>query len=142
MWFRTLSPQPARNVTVQYAPDIGVRQQSVFAFGMERAPAVRTGGKRFHSPPRFRRMRQAVLGDQRRKTRRDQGTLRISLWGFRKCPPVWLTRCGKRRGHYDIENATARLDGMLDGRKATSPPKRSRAASGGRAARGARHPMR
>jgi hypothetical protein len=44
--------------------------------------------------------------------------------------------------HYDIENATARLHGMLDGRKATSPPKRSRAASSGRAARGARHPMR
>src|SRR3977135_1472174 len=84
MWFRTLSPQPALNVTVQYAPGIGVRQQSGFAFGMERAPAVRAGGKRFHSPPRFRRIRQMVFGNQRRKTRRDQGTLRISPLGISK----------------------------------------------------------
>jgi len=59
-------------------------------------------------------------------------------------------RCGLLAGesragqyqHYNIESATARLHGMLDGPQATSSPKRSRAASSGRAARGARHPMR
>jgi hypothetical protein len=40
--------------------------------------------------------------------------------------------------HYDIENATARLDGMLDGRKTASTVKRSRPISRSKTARGAR----
>src|ERR1700704_5055373 len=141
MWFRTLSPQLALNVTVQYAPGIGVRQQSGFAFGMERAPAVRSGGKRFHSPPRFRRIRQMVFGNQRRKTRRNQGHCEFPFGDFENVQLAAESRAGQYQ-HYNIESATARLHGMLDGPQATSSPKRSRAASSGRAARGARHPMR
>jgi hypothetical protein len=44
--------------------------------------------------------------------------------------------------HHDIENATAHLHGMLEGRKAGSAPKRSRAASSGRTARATRHSVR
>jgi hypothetical protein len=44
--------------------------------------------------------------------------------------------------HHDIENATAHLHGMLDDRKAASAPKRPRAASPGKTARGARHSAR
>jgi hypothetical protein len=44
--------------------------------------------------------------------------------------------------HYDIESATAHLHGMLDGRKAAPAPKRSRAASHGKTARGTRHSAR
>jgi hypothetical protein len=44
--------------------------------------------------------------------------------------------------HYDIENATAHLHGMMEGRKAASAPKRSRAASPGKTSRGARNPVR
>jgi hypothetical protein len=51
------------------------------------------------------------------------------------------SRAGQYR-HYDIENAAAHLHGMLEGRKAASAPKRSRAASAGKPARGARHPVR
>jgi hypothetical protein len=38
--------------------------------------------------------------------------------------------------HYDIENATAHLDGMLDGRKVASTVKRSRPISPSKTARG------
>ena len=44
--------------------------------------------------------------------------------------------------HYDIESATAHPHGMLDGRKAAPAPKRSRAASHGKTARGTRHSAR
>jgi hypothetical protein len=52
------------------------------------------------------------------------------------------------KGHYefpygdfnDIANATWHLHGMMEGRKAASAPKRSRAASPGKTAREARHP--
>ena len=59
-------------------------------------------------------------------------------------------RCGvlsaeSRAGQYhhnDIENAVAHLHGMLDAQKVTPAPQRSRAASPGRTARGARHTVR
>ena len=44
--------------------------------------------------------------------------------------------------HFDIENATAHLHGMMDGRKVASAPKPSRTASPGRTPRGVRHPVR
>jgi len=44
--------------------------------------------------------------------------------------------------HYDIENAVAHLHGMLDARKGAPASKRTRAASPGKAARGARHSAR
>src|ERR1700694_4903132 len=47
------------------------------------------------------------------------------------------SRAGQYR-HYDIENATAHLHGMLDGRKIASSAKRSRASSPGKTRRGAR----
>jgi hypothetical protein len=47
------------------------------------------------------------------------------------------SRAGQYR-HYDIERAAATLLGMLDGQKPASDPKRPRAASPGRAARGTR----
>jgi hypothetical protein len=58
-------------------------------------------------------------------------------------------RCGllsaeRRAGqyqHHDIENATAHLHGMLDGDKAASAAKRSRAAAG-KTTRGTRHSVR
>jgi hypothetical protein len=62
----------------------------------------------------------------------------------------YVHRCGvlaaeSRAGqyqHYDIESATAHLHGVLDGRKAAPAPKRSRAASHGKTARGTRHSAR
>src|ERR1700694_1068733 len=45
------------------------------------------------------------------------------------------SRAGQYR-HYDIENATAHLHGMLDGRKVASSAKRSRASSPGTTTRG------
>jgi len=48
------------------------------------------------------------------------------------------SRAGQYK-HYDIENAAAHLHGMLDARKASSAPKRSRAASPGKTPRGTRH---
>src|ERR1700686_5686571 len=56
---------------------------------MERAPSDYRTGKWIHSPPRLCRIRQVVFGNQRRKARADQGTLRISLWGFQQGPPLW-----------------------------------------------------
>src|SRR6202163_2269819 len=44
--------------------------------------------------------------------------------------------------HHDIENAVAHLHGMLEARKGAPASKRTRAASPGRAARGARHSAR
>jgi hypothetical protein len=44
--------------------------------------------------------------------------------------------------HYDIENAVAHLHGMLDARKGAPASKRTRAASPGKTARGARHSAR
>ena len=59
-------------------------------------------------------------------------------------------RCGvitaeSRAGQYkhsDIEQAAAHLLARIDGRDLTPPPKRSRATSAGKAARGARHQAR
>ena len=51
------------------------------------------------------------------------------------------SRAGQYK-HYDIENAAAHLHGMLDARKGSSAPKRSRAASPGKTARGTRHVVR
>lgn len=51
------------------------------------------------------------------------------------------SRAGQYK-HYDIENAAAHLHGMLDARKGSSAPKRSRAASPGKTPRGTRHVMR
>ena len=45
------------------------------------------------------------------------------------------SRAGQYK-HYDIENAAHHLHGWLDERKAASAPKRSRAASAGKTARG------
>ena len=45
------------------------------------------------------------------------------------------SRAGQYK-HYDIENAAHHLHGLLDERKAASAPKRSRAASAGKTARG------
>ena len=44
--------------------------------------------------------------------------------------------------HHDIENAAAHLHGMIDAPKITPVPKRSRASSPGKPARGARHSLR
>ena len=44
--------------------------------------------------------------------------------------------------HHDIENATAHLHGMLEGRRAASAPKRSPSVSPGKAARGTGHSVR
>jgi hypothetical protein len=51
------------------------------------------------------------------------------------------SRAGQYK-HYDIENAVAHLHGMLDARKGAPASKRTRAASPGKTARGARHSAR
>jgi hypothetical protein len=51
------------------------------------------------------------------------------------------SRAGQYR-HHDIENATAHLHGMLEGRKAGSGPKRSRTVLSARTARATRHSVR
>jgi hypothetical protein len=53
------------------------------------------------------------LGINDEKPEETKGHCEFPLWGFRKCPPVWLTRCQYQHGN--IESATARLHGMLDG---------------------------
>src|ERR1700722_9990276 len=85
------------------------------------------------------------IGHQRRKTRADQGTLRISLWEFSKIHRCGVLSAENRAGqyqHYDIENAVAHLHGMLDARKGAAASKRTRGASPGKTARGARHSAR
>src|SRR3979411_769127 len=70
--------------------------------------------------------------------------------GHEEFPSGGLTRvhlCGllaaeSRAGqyqHHDIENATAHLHGMLEGRRTASAPKRSPSVSPGKAAHGTRH---
>jgi hypothetical protein len=51
------------------------------------------------------------------------------------------SRAGQYK-HFDIENAAAHLHGMIDARKGAPAPKRSRAASSGKTAHGARHSAR
>jgi hypothetical protein len=85
------------------------------------------------------------LGINDEKPEETKGHYEFPYGDFKKVHRCGLLAAESRAGqyqHYDIESATAHLHGMLDGRKATSTPKRSRATSQGRAARGARHPVR
>jgi hypothetical protein len=85
------------------------------------------------------------LGINDEKSEETKGHYEFPYGDFKKVHRCGLLTAESRAGqyqHYDIENAAAHLHGMLDGRKATSTPKRSRATSQGRAVRGARHPVR
>jgi hypothetical protein len=85
------------------------------------------------------------LGLNDEKTEGTKGRYEFPYGDFKNVHRCGVLSAESRAGqyqHYDIENATAHLHGMLDGRKANATPKRSRAASPGRARRGARHPAR
>jgi hypothetical protein len=81
------------------------------------------------------------LGINDEKPEQTKGHYEFPYGDFSK-----LHRCGvlsaeNRAGqyqHYDIENAVAHLHGMLDARKGAPASKRTRAASPGKTARGAR----
>jgi hypothetical protein len=85
------------------------------------------------------------LGINDEKPADTKGHYEFPYGDFKKIHRCGLLAAESRAGqykHHDIENAAAHLHGMLDGRKVASAPKRSRAVSAGRAARGSRHSAR
>jgi hypothetical protein len=81
------------------------------------------------------------LGINDEKSEDTKGRYEFPYGDFKR-----VHRCGQlaaesRAGqyqHHDIENATAHLHGMLEGRRVASAPKRSPSVSPGKAARGTR----
>jgi hypothetical protein len=85
------------------------------------------------------------LGVNDEKPEETKGHYEFPYGDFKKVHRCGLLSAESRAGqykHYDIETAAAHLHGMLDARKVASAPKRSRAASPGKTARGARHSAR
>jgi hypothetical protein len=79
------------------------------------------------------------LGINDEKPEDTKGHYEFPYGDFKKVHRCGLLTAESRAGqykHYDIENAAHHLHGLLDVRKAGSPPKRSLAASAGRTARG------
>jgi hypothetical protein len=81
------------------------------------------------------------LGVNDEKPEDTKGHYEFPYGDFRKVHRCGLLSAESRAGqykHYDIENAAHHLHEMLDAHKAASAPKRSRTASPGKTARGAR----
>ena len=79
------------------------------------------------------------LGINDEKPEDTKGHYEFPSGNFKKVHRCGLLSAESRAGqykHYDIESAAHHLHGLMDGRKAGSAPKRSRAASAGRTARG------
>jgi hypothetical protein len=79
------------------------------------------------------------LGINDEKPEDTKGHYEFPYGDFKKVHRCGLLTAESRAGqykHYDIENAAHHLHGLLDDRKAGSAPKRSRAASAGKTARG------
>jgi hypothetical protein len=79
------------------------------------------------------------LGINDEKPEDTKGHYEFPFGDFKKVHRCGLLAAESRAGqykHYDIENAAHHLHGWLDERKAASAPKRSRAASAGKTARG------
>ena len=82
------------------------------------------------------------LGINDEKPEDTKGHYEFPYGDFKKVHRCGLLSAESRAGqykHHDIESAAHQLHGLMDGRKAGSAPKRSRAASHGGTARGARH---
>jgi hypothetical protein len=85
------------------------------------------------------------LGINDEKREDTKGRYEFPYGDFKNVHRCGLLTAESRAGQYqhdDIESATAHLHGMLEGRKAAPAPKRSRAGSPRRTARGARHSVR
>jgi hypothetical protein len=85
------------------------------------------------------------LGINDEKPEDTKGHHEFPYGDFKKVHRCGLLSAESRAGqykHYDIESAAHQLHRLMDGRKAGSAPKRSRAASHGGTARGARHSAR
>jgi hypothetical protein len=81
------------------------------------------------------------LGNNDEKPEETKGHYEFPFGDFKNVHRCGVLAAESRAGqyqHHDIENATAHLHGMLEGRKAAPTSKRSRTASPGRPARGAR----
>ena len=82
------------------------------------------------------------LGINDEKSEDTKGHYEFPYGDFKRVHRCGLLAAESRAGqyqHHDIENATAHLHGMLEGRRAASAPKRSPSVSPGKAARGVRH---
>jgi hypothetical protein len=85
------------------------------------------------------------LGINDDKPEQTKGRYEFPYGDFSKVHRCGVLAAESRAGQYqhnDIENAVAHLHGTLDARKDTPASKRTRAASPGKAARGARHSAR
>jgi hypothetical protein len=85
------------------------------------------------------------LGINHEKPEDTKGHYEFPYGDFKNVHRCGVLAAESRAGqyqHHDIENATAHLHGMLDGRKTAPAPKRASAATAGRTARGARHSVR
>ena len=85
------------------------------------------------------------LGINDEKPEQTKGHYEFPYGDFSKVHRCGVLSAESRAGqyqHYDIENAVAHLHGMLDARKGAPAPKRTRTASPGKTARGARHSAR
>src|SRR3977135_1821399 len=85
------------------------------------------------------------LGINDEKPEDTKGHYEFPYGDFKKVHRCGLRSAESRAGqykHYDIENATAHLHGMMEGRKGASTRQRTRAASPGKTSRGARNPVR
>jgi hypothetical protein len=81
------------------------------------------------------------LGINGEKSEDTKGHYEFPYGDFKRVHRCGLLAAESRAGqyqHHDIENATAHLHGMLEGRRAASAPKRSPSRSVGKAARGIR----
>jgi hypothetical protein len=85
------------------------------------------------------------LGKNDEKPEDTKGHYEFPYGDFKKVHRCGLLSAESRAGqykHFEIEKAAHHLHELMDARKAGSAPKRSRAASHGGTARGARHPAR
>jgi hypothetical protein len=85
------------------------------------------------------------FGDQRREARNTKAHYAFPFGDLRdvhRCGVLAAESRASQYRHYDIENAAAHLHGMLEGRKASTAPKRTRTASPDRATRGTRYSLR
>jgi hypothetical protein len=82
-----------------------------------------------------------VFGVNDEKPEDTKGHYEFPYGDFSKVHRCGVLTAESRAGqykHYDIENAAHHLHGMMDAHKAAPAPKRSRTASPGKTARGAR----
>ena len=85
------------------------------------------------------------LGINDEKPEQTKGHYEFPYGDFKDVHRCGVLAAESRAGqyqHHDIENAAAHLHGMIDAPKITPAPKRSRASSPGKPARGTRHSLR